>query len=131
MLRGLFIVHVLHRLWVILLIYSPMNDSILSEREREVFDLFGEGLNIKRIAERLSISPRTCEAHRNSLKSKLGVQKSHDLVVMAVQERFKADIKSQGLGIELAISTYLDGCGDDDNETKAKNIRGIVESHYS
>ena len=99
----------------------------LSERERDVFDLFGEGCDIKRIAERLSISPRIVEQHRNNLKNKLGLRNSHALVVMAVQQRFKADIKTRGSDVELAILTYLNGNEGEDNESK--HIRGIVESY--
>jgi DNA-binding NarL/FixJ family response regulator len=88
--------------------------SFLSEREREIFDLFGQGCDIKKIAERLSISPRTVEQHRNNLKNKLGVKKSHDLVVMAVEERHKPFFASDDLEIILI----------EDNELEAEMIQG-------
>jgi two-component system, LuxR family, response regulator FixJ len=43
----------------------------LSEREREVLSLVIEGLTAKQIARVLGVSPRTVEAHRANLGSKL------------------------------------------------------------
>jgi len=44
----------------------------LSPRERDVLDLFMEGLNNKRIGNRLFISPKTVEVHKRNIKEKLG-----------------------------------------------------------
>lgn len=85
-----------------------MSNLFLSEREREIFDLFGQGCDIKKIAERLSISPRTVEQHRNNLKNKLGVKKSHDLVVMAVEARHKPSLASDQLEIVLIEDDELE-----------------------
>lgn len=51
----------------------------LSEREREVFGLVGEGLTAARIAERLNRSPKTIETHIARMKEKLGVTSAHEL----------------------------------------------------
>ncbi len=48
----------------------------LSEREREVLALMAEGLNNQGIATRLTLSPRTVEAHVSHLMTKLGIGES-------------------------------------------------------
>ena len=88
--------------------------SLLTEREREIFALLGQGFTLRKITEILSISHRTVETHRNNLKYKLGVKKSHDLVVMALQERFKPCLASDDLEIILI----------EDNELEAEMIQG-------
>ena len=52
----------------------------LSPREREVLHLTAEGLTAPEVAERLSISPRTVEAHRGNGMAKLGVRSQVELV---------------------------------------------------
>ena len=52
----------------------------LTPREREVLQLLAEGHTIKSIGERLSISPRTVETHRNHVFEKLGLRSQTDLV---------------------------------------------------
>lgn len=44
----------------------------LSPREREVLNLFKEGLNNKKIGERLFICAKTVEVHKRNIKEKLG-----------------------------------------------------------
>lgn len=51
----------------------------LTDRELEVFRLIGEGLTTRLIAEKLSISIKTVEAHIAHLKSKLGAGSGRDL----------------------------------------------------
>ena len=48
----------------------------LSNRELQVFQLIGEGLNTREIAGRLGISPKTVESHRKVLKQKLNAPTS-------------------------------------------------------
>lgn len=60
-----------------------MYDTITS-RERQVLQLAAEGLSNAEIAARLSISPRTAEAHRASLKRKLGLRNQGEMVRYAV-----------------------------------------------
>jgi DNA-binding NarL/FixJ family response regulator len=50
------------------------NPSLLTPREREVLVSIAQGLSNKEIAARLAISPRTVEAHRDSLSRKLGIR---------------------------------------------------------
>jgi DNA-binding NarL/FixJ family response regulator len=56
----------------------------LSEREREVLILIAEGLANKEIADRLNVSVRTAEKHRQSVMDKLGVHKATELVKFAI-----------------------------------------------
>ena len=43
----------------------------LTDREREVFAMIGEGLSTRKIAEKLGLSDRTVEVHRMHIKRKL------------------------------------------------------------
>ncbi|MEV0379521.1 AAA family ATPase [Nonomuraea sp. NPDC050643] len=52
----------------------------LSEREREIVDLVGEGLTNRQIGERLYLSPRTVETHLARVFRKLGVNTRAALV---------------------------------------------------
>lgn len=45
----------------------------LSKREREVFELVVRGLANRHVAEKLKLSPRTIEAHKTRIMTKLGV----------------------------------------------------------
>ena len=55
--------------------------AALTKREREVFDKLLEGGGSKQIARDLGISPRTVEAHRQSVLRKLGVASVKELLV--------------------------------------------------
>jgi DNA-binding NarL/FixJ family response regulator len=57
----------------------------LSNRELEIFQLIGQGMNTKQIARRLQLSPKTVETHRENVKKKLGVTSSAELTRHAVQ----------------------------------------------
>ena len=57
----------------------------LTAREREVLQLAGEGCNRAEIAVRLSISPRTAEAHRASVMRKLRLRTQSDLIRYALR----------------------------------------------
>ena len=59
----------------------------LTAREREVLQLICEELTTQEIGERLFISHRTAEGHRNNLLSKLGCRNSAGLVVFAIQHK--------------------------------------------
>lgn len=56
----------------------------LSSREREVFELTGEGLGTRQVAERLGIAIKTVETHKAHIKRKLGVKTATELVREAV-----------------------------------------------
>ncbi len=55
----------------------------LSAREREVMGLVVDGLTNKEIAAKLGLSPRTVEAHRTHVMSKMGADCLADLVRIA------------------------------------------------
>jgi two-component system, NarL family, nitrate/nitrite response regulator NarL len=59
----------------------------ISEREWEVLRLLMKGFSNKEVARTLSLSVRTVEAHRKSLKCKLGADRSVDLGRYAVRLR--------------------------------------------
>jgi DNA-binding NarL/FixJ family response regulator len=57
----------------------------LTEREREVLALIGEGSNNAEIAERLVVSPATARTHVSRIMIKLGARDRAQLVVVAYQ----------------------------------------------
>lgn len=59
---------------------------MLTNREREVFQLSAEGLTSREVADRLSISPRTVEKHRDNLMNKLGIHTQAELIRYAVKK---------------------------------------------
>ena len=58
----------------------------LTLRELEVIELMYEGLKNAEIGDRLSISPRTVEAHVSSIISKLGAHTRADALRLAEQQ---------------------------------------------
>ncbi len=60
--------------------------DLLSEREREVFQLIAEGRSNKEVAQLLSVSPATVETHRAHILQKLGVHNTAELVLAAVRQ---------------------------------------------
>jgi DNA-binding NarL/FixJ family response regulator len=56
----------------------------LSDRELEVFELIGRGLSARDIAERLSLSLKTVEAHREHIKTKLHLKTAAELSHRAI-----------------------------------------------
>jgi DNA-binding NarL/FixJ family response regulator len=56
----------------------------LSDRELQVFQMIGTGLQNREIAEQLKLSVKTVETHRENLKNKLGFQDGADLKNAAV-----------------------------------------------
>jgi DNA-binding NarL/FixJ family response regulator len=59
--------------------------ELLTPREREVLHLEAEGLTASEIAERLTISPRTAETHRENFMRKLGLHSHAELIRYAVK----------------------------------------------
>lgn len=57
----------------------------LTDRELEVFQLLGNGLGTREIAERLHLSVKTVEVHRANIKKKLNVDTANALVRFAVR----------------------------------------------
>lgn len=69
--------------------HSPIEK--LSDREFEVFRLFGEGKTAKEIAAQLHLSPKTVSVHRDHIKEKLGFSTSAEMIRQAVRH-----VESQG-----------------------------------
>jgi len=59
--------------------------SSLTDRELEVFELFGRGKSTREIAEALHLSTKTVDAHRQKIKSKLNLRNSNELIRQAVK----------------------------------------------
>jgi two-component system response regulator NreC len=60
--------------------------DLLTERERETFQLLAEGKSNKEAAAVLNLSPYTVETHRNNLMQKLGVHNTAEIVLYAVRK---------------------------------------------
>ena len=57
----------------------------LTDREFEVFQLIGQGLSTKEMAEKLRVSVKTIEVHRVNIKEKLKTPTAPDLIRYAVR----------------------------------------------
>jgi len=57
----------------------------LSDREFEVFEMIGQGMQSREIARRLHLSRKTVDAHREHIKKKLSLESATDLLMYAVQ----------------------------------------------
>lgn len=62
---------------------SPLEK--LSDREFEVFRLFGQGRTAKEIAGQLNLSPKTVSVHRDHIKEKLSFSTSAEMIRQAVR----------------------------------------------
>jgi len=67
----------------------------LSMREREVLKLIAEGNSNKHIAAYLSLSVKTIEKHRASLRHKLGLRNASTLTAYAIEKGIVAQYSSQ------------------------------------
>jgi len=59
--------------------------ALLTERERQIFDLTAAGLTAAQIGSKLSISARTVESHRMGISGKLGLRSVMDIVRYAAR----------------------------------------------
>lgn len=66
---------------------SFTNNIQLTEREIEIIKLICEGLTTTQIADKVYLSPRTVDGHRNSIMDKLGVKNTAGVVVYAVKNQ--------------------------------------------
>lgn len=62
---------------------SKLHD--LTDREFEVFELIGKGMDVHEIGDHLAISPRTVDAHRTHIREKLNLPNSQELLLYAVR----------------------------------------------
>jgi DNA-binding NarL/FixJ family response regulator len=58
----------------------------LTQRERDVLKLIGEGHRNKDIADLLCISPKTVEKHRANIMNKLNVHNAASLTAYAIEK---------------------------------------------
>ncbi len=73
--------------------HSPLEK--LTDREFDVFRLFGEGKTTKEIAESLHLSPKTVAVHRDNIKGKLELYTTAELLRHAIRW-----VESQGTPID-------------------------------
>jgi DNA-binding NarL/FixJ family response regulator len=66
---------------------SNLDEDFLTNREREVLELICKQFNTAEIADKLCLSPRTVEGHRNNLLLKTQSKNMAGLVVFAIQNR--------------------------------------------
>ncbi len=63
----------------------PSGMDLLSDREIEVFQLLGRGMNSHEIAGRLTLGPSTVDSYRARIKEKLGIKNAAELYQRAAQ----------------------------------------------
>lgn len=59
--------------------------DLLSDRELEVFQLIGQGLNSRAMAEKLNLGASTVDSYRARIKDKLGIKNAAELYQRAAQ----------------------------------------------
>ncbi|MEQ3661413.1 MAG: response regulator transcription factor [Flavobacterium sp.] len=69
---------------------STLDDDFLTAREKEVLELICKQFSTPEIADKLFLSPRTVEGHRNSLLLKTQSKNMAGLVVYAIQNKIIA-----------------------------------------
>jgi DNA-binding NarL/FixJ family response regulator len=65
---------------------SANNNSLLSNREKEILKLITGGLNNKEIAEQLFISEHTAQTHRRNIMKKLNVNSTPQLILTSLKK---------------------------------------------
>ena len=66
---------------------SSDEDVVLTKRELEILELIGEGLSNNEIANKLFISIRTVDTHKNNLISKTGSKNVVSLLIYAIKNK--------------------------------------------
>lgn len=64
--------------------------DVLTEQERRILDLIGEGLTNRQIGERMFLAEKTVKNYVSSLLSKLGMQRRTQAAVLATEHRHRA-----------------------------------------
>ncbi len=72
---------------------GPVDMTALTDREREILALLGDGLSNKAIAARLYLSVRTVEGHLANLYARLGVHTRTEAALLAVQSGLRPAIR--------------------------------------
>ncbi len=58
---------------------------MLSDRQLEIFEMVGRGLDSHSMAEKLSLSAKTVDAHKANIRQKLGLGSARELLMEAVR----------------------------------------------
>jgi DNA-binding NarL/FixJ family response regulator len=58
---------------------------MLSDRQLEIFEMVGRGLDSHEIATRLDLSSKTIDAHKANIRQKLGLGSARELLMEAVR----------------------------------------------
>jgi two-component system response regulator NreC len=66
---------------------TDKSNEILTTREIEVLKLYVEGLINKEISDKLDISIRTVETHKNHIMRKLGLKSTVEMVKFAIRNK--------------------------------------------
>lgn len=76
---------------------SPAHQGLklLSDRERQVFELLGDGLATKKIASQLAMSVNTVNTHRERIKRKMQLTSGAALHKAAVEWRLRASLPAR------------------------------------
>lgn len=74
----------------------------LTERERQVAGLAARGLSNRDVGEQLGISHRTVEVHKARIMNKLGIRTTAELIRVASQVEFSAELSADSSEGELA-----------------------------
>lgn len=61
--------------------------NLLSRREIEIIALLADGLGSAQIGEKMSISPRTADTHRNNILQKLSLRNTAELISFAFKNK--------------------------------------------
>jgi DNA-binding CsgD family transcriptional regulator len=86
----------------------------LTGRELEVAELVAEGLTNQAIARRLSVAPRTAEAHVENIRRKLQVRSRAQIAFRAVGDQFVSSLHRCGGGANggyCVVMQVAAGCG--------------------
>lgn len=67
----------------------------LTDREREILELIGEGLTNRQIGQRLYLAEKTVKNHISRLLAKLGVERRIQAAVIATQARDRMRTEGQ------------------------------------
>ena len=67
--------------------------SMLTEREREILIMLAQGMSNKLVADKLRVSLRTVQTHRQKIMKKLDIHSAVDLTRFAI-ERGLSDIQN-------------------------------------
>ena len=59
--------------------------STLSDRQLQIFTLLGKGLGTVEIAEKLKLSIKTIDTHKENMKEKLNCESATELRKMAIE----------------------------------------------